>query len=380
MRSIRGVKRPIIVVLMVAVAALPALGGGAGSAVATRRQPLTLSDGRWAGTLHWVANQRGQLANFPLRIENAPVDGSGQVAFIVQGDQVRESTFSMVVGGAVEAVGEDTTTYTGVRTMTYTGTVGGVPEQPCLQGTYAISGTMTANTPIGPITVSLDPGGGYILPVECANMPLQIRAITCDVATGTFAPYFAEENARYRLRLHQQATFVLLRAGDHFTRPEAEGAAMQIQEWVDRLSSEAIESPDILRRLLSEVDRFFGDTFRNEECGRLGAHGATILGDAVRSLTLGFLERHIGPVDLGDLNALIQANRRVGNFSADRDDDPLARRVRNELYAALDDLVDQAVAAENSDLLEDIETVANQNGWRRIAERARDAWGRLNSD
>jgi len=147
---------------------------------------------------------------------------------------------------------------------------------------------------------------------------------------------------------------------------------------VNRLNSEVPANPRVLRNLLSEIDRFFGDTFRNEECGRLG-NGATILADAVRTMTLGYLSRNPA-IELGELVALLRANYRVGNFSWERDTDPLARRVRNELYSTLDDFVDGYERGRNSEALEDIETIAREFGWNRIAERAQAAWGRINGD
>jgi len=207
-------------------------------------------------------------------------------------------------------------------------------------------------------------------------MPLNLIRSTCDVATGTFAPYFTEENARYGLRLSQQATFVMFRTGDYFTPAEAEANALQVQEWVTRLNSEVPTDPAAVRRLLNEIERFFGRTFRNERCGRLG-NGAAILADAVRVMTLGFLA-NTPEIELADLFALIRANHRVGNFSFERDDDPLARRVRIELYATLDDLVDRAERDGNSEQLERIEDTARNYGWNRIGDRARDVWGRLN--
>ena len=294
--------------------------------------------------------------------------------FVVQGDQIEESTFSMVISGTLDATGPDETAYTGDRTMTYGGTVDGVPESPCLAGHYDISGTVTAHTPVGPLEVSLAPGDANFV-VECSNMPLHLIQVTCDVATGTFAPYFTEENAAYGLRLSQQATFVMFRAGDYFTPAEAETNAIQIQDWVNRLNSEVVTDPLVLRSLLGELDRFFGDIFRNEECGRLG-NGATILADAVRVMTLGYLNR-TPSIELGNLYALIRANFRVGNFSFERDTDPLARRVRRELYSTLDDYVDGAERGNDGDSLETIETIAREFGWNRIAERARAAWGRL---
>jgi len=334
-----------------------------------------LSDGRWEGTLHWSGTQRGQLASSTLHFDDAPFQGDGSMQFVVQGDQIEESTFSMVIRGTITAHGEDTTTYTGDRAMSYGGTVAGVPESPCLQGHYDISGTVLADSPAGPIEVSLAPGSA-VFPVECSNMPLHLTRVACDVATGTFAPYFGAENAAYGLRLSQQATFVMFRAGDYFTPAEAEANAAQIQAWVNRLNTVVPENPHALRNLLSEIDRFFGDTFRNDECGRLG-RGAAILADAVRTMTLGYLVRNPA-TDLGDLVALARANFRVGNFSFEHDTDPLARHVRNELYSTFDDYVDGFERGRDSDSLEIIETVAHEFGWNRIADRAQAAWGRIN--
>ncbi len=370
-------RQAALVALMVTAASVPALGGNAGSVAPTEPRRPTLSDGRWVGPLSWTGNQRGRVAGSGLQIQNAPFIGRGSMQFVVQGDQIEESTFSMVISGQIEGIGDDLTTYTGDRTMSYAGTVAGVPESPCLQGQYDIAGTVTANTPVGPLQVSLPPGSA-IFPVECPNMPLLLTHVACDVASGTFAPYFAAENAMYGIRLSGQATFTLFRAGDYFTPAEAEANAAQIQEWVTRLNSEVPEDPRALRNLLGEIDRFFGDTFRNDECGRLG-RGATILADAVRTMTIGYLARHLG-IELGDLAALIQANYRVGNFSWADAGDALARRVRNDLYAALEDQIDfyeRAGGATGSDFLEQIETIARQYGWNGLADRAREAWGRL---
>lgn len=378
MRSLFGA-RTALVALLVGMASLPLLGGTAGSVVPEGRRQLALSDGRWVGPLQWTGNQRGRPGGGGLQINNAPFIGSGSMQFVVQGDQIEESTFSMVITGNVEGVGNDLTTYTGDRTMSYSGIVAGVPESPCLQGQYDIGGTVTANTPLGPLEVSLAPGDA-VFPVECSNMPLQLTHVACDVASGTFAPYFADENASNGIRLNQQATFTLFRAGDYFTPEEAEANAAQIQAWVTRLNSEVPEDPRALRNLLSEIDRFFGDTFRNDECGRLG-RGATILADAVRTMTIGYLARHEGSIELGDLAALIQANYRVGNFSFADAGDPLAHRARIALYAALEDQIDfyeRSSGRHASDFLEQIETIARQYGWNGLADRARDAWGRLN--
>jgi hypothetical protein len=371
--------RMALVIFAVVGASLPILASTAASVTRTDRTSPALSDGRWVGSLQWTGNQVGRPGGGGLQINNAPFAGSGSMQLVVQGDQIEESTFSMVITGSIEGVGNDLTTYTGDRTMSYSGTVGGVPESPCLQGQHDISGTVTANTPLGPLEVSLAPGDAVFV-VECSNMPLQLAHVACDVASGTFAPFFADENARHGIRLGQQATFTLFRAGDYFTPEEAEANAAQIQAWVTRLNSEVPENPRALRALLSEIDRFFGDTFRNDECGRLG-RGATILADAVRTMTIGYLARHAGNMELGDLAALIQANYRVGNFSFADAGDPLAHRARIELYAALEDQIDfyeRAGGRLGSDFLEQIETIARQYGWNGLADRAREAWGRLN--
>ena len=54
--------------------------------------------------------------------------------------------------------------------------------------------------------------------------------------------------------------------------------------------------------------------------------------------------------------------------------------MQRELYSTLDDYVDGAERGNDSDSLETIETIetiAREFGWTRIANRARDAWGRL---
>jgi|GEM_PF-2454345 len=120
--------------LLLATATVPVLGGAPASASRHQTSLAKLTDGRWAGTLHWTGTQRGELAGSGLQVRAAPFSGSGSMQFVVQGDQIRESSYSMVISGSVIAIGPDDTLYTGDRTMTYSGAVAGFPEGPCLEG------------------------------------------------------------------------------------------------------------------------------------------------------------------------------------------------------------------------------------------------------
>jgi hypothetical protein len=338
--------------------------------------PPSLSDGNWIGSLAWSGNQTGSPGNAGLTVDSAVFNGGGNILLTAQGTQIEDGSYTMVVSGTV--VGHDDTGahYDGDRAMHYSGSVGGTTAAPCLQGQYDITGSITVGTPAGPMEVSLGPGE-LVLPVACADQILRIDAATCDEASGAFALSFGDVNAANGIQLTQSATFVLFRVGNRFTQAEAAANAQQLEDWVQRAAAAPAGDVNTLRDVMAEVERAYGNAPRNAACRRTSnSPGRTALAETLRTMTLAYLTRF---ADAGrdELAVLIHANY-VVNGNTWNDPDPYARRVRNELYSALDDLVGRLETAGDAAGLERVETLARQNGWNRVATDARDAWARVN--
>ena len=334
-----------------------------------------LSDGNWIGLLAWSGNQTGSPGNAGLTVDSAVFTGGGNIVLTAQGSRIEDGSYLLVVRGNV--VGHDDTGahYDGDRAMHYSGSVGGTPSAPCLQGQYDITGSITVGTPAGPLTVSLGPGD-LVQPVDCADQTLRIDAATCDEASGVFALTFPDVNAANGIRLTQDATFVLFRVGNRFTEAQAQANAQQLEDWVRRVGAAPAGDVAALRDVMNEVERAFGNAPRNASCRRTSSSlGRAALAETLRTMTLGYLGR-FADAGVGELAVLIHANF-VANGSTWNDPDPYARRVRNELYSSLDDLVGRLETARDTAGLAQVETLARQNGWTRVATDARDASARV---
>ena len=336
----------------------------------------SLSDGNWIGTLAWSGNQTGSPGDAGLTVDSGVFTGSGNLVLTAQGSRIEDSNYQMVIAGNLRGHDTSGALYDGYRTMHYSGSVGGTTSVPCLQGQYDIAGEVVVGTPAGPLSVSLRPGD-LVQPVECADNELNLDAATCDEASGTFGLGFAAVNAAYSLRLDQDATFVLFRVGDRFTQAQAEASARQLEDWSRRVATAPAGDVNTLRDVMDEVERAFGNAPRNASCRRAtGGPGRVALAETLRTMTLGYLSR-FADAGVDELATLIHANY-VVNGSTWNDSDPYARRVRNELYSSLDDLVGRLETARDAAGLERVEALARRNGWTRVATNARDAWSRVN--
>ena len=338
-----------------------AIGGTAlaTAAPAGARPSRALASGSWEIGLSWAG---GASLRTGTVSSNVSFLGSGSGTMLVDADSVAGPYgITMFAAGAGRAtVGTRTAEGSSSdTTYSFTGAFGGSATEPCLTGQIELGGTFEYQDDLGLVVIPLD---GITKPMTCAEWPLRIASVTCNVVEG--------EWAWLKTQGLLGAGFTFTGSPSRFwgvrTPPSAAGSAASdsaMRSLMDEANALASAQP------ISATDlRAFLRSARTRLPDAAPACGARQDGVELAVLTRVIIAQMIDQGTALPTDALIELAdfaARVDAFARPQTD--LSRTTATSLQNALTRLVDDSSATANQ--LADAADAARRLGWSPLANR-----------